>query len=76
MAYSEFLITFIKQYKSIQMAQCIFNGMGDEEWSQIKQSEGFAIRELAFSLYPDYKDAIRDVCTDIRILTKKQHSLR
>ncbi len=76
MAYPEFLITFIKQYKSIQMAQCCFNEMGDKEWSQIKQSEGFAIRELAFSLYPDYRDAIRDVCTDIRVLTKQQHSLR
>lgn len=76
MDYSEFLVTFKKQYKSIQMAQCCFNEMGDKEWSQIKQSEGFAIRELAFSLYPDYRDAIRDVCTDIRILTKKLHSLR
>ena len=76
MAYSEFLITFIKQYKSIQTAQTCFEEMGDEEWSQIKQSEGFAIRELAFSLYPDYRDAIRDVCTDIRVLTKQQHSLR
>jgi len=76
MDYSEFLITFIKQYKSVQTAKCCFEGVGDEEWSQLKQFEGFAIRELAFSLYPDYRDAIRDVCTDIRVLTEQQHKLR
>lgn len=76
MAYSEFLITFAKQYKSIQIAQGCFQEMRDKEWEQIKQSEGFAIRELAFSLYPDYKDEIRDVCTDIRLLAKQQHKLR
>jgi len=76
MAYSEFLITFIKQYKSIQTAKCCFEEMGDKEWVQIKQSEGFAIRELAFSLYPDYREAIRDACTDIRVLVQQQHKLR
>ena len=76
MAYSEFLVTFIKQYKSIQTAKCCFEAMDDKEWVQIKQSEGFAVRELAFSLYPDYRDAIRDVCTDIRILVQQQHKLR
>ena len=76
MTYSEFLITFIKQYKSIQDAKCCFEDMGNKEWAETKQSEGFAVRDLAFALYPEYHDAIRDVCTDIRVLAKQQHSLR
>jgi len=67
MTYSDFLPVFLKQYKQIQHLKIIFSkDIDDSKEFEIKMSEGFAIRELAFTLFPQHQNEIREKCTQIR----------
>jgi hypothetical protein len=73
MTYSDFLPVFIKQYKEIQHLKIIFSkDIEDSKEVEIKMSEGFAIRELAFTLFPQHQNDIRNICTQIRCDLKKE----
>ena len=67
MTYSDFLPVFLKQYKQIQNLKIIFSkDIGDSKEVEIKMCEGFAIRELAITLFPQHQNEIREKCTQIR----------